>query len=327
MKVIVTGGCGFVGHHLVEHILKNTDWEVIVVDKLSYASFGYDRLRSISVFDDSRVHIVNHDFTLEVPAGTLQELDGADTFVHMAAETHVDNSITTPLPFILSNVVGTHHALEAARSLSVGKFLYFSTDEVFGAAAEGVEYHEWDRYRSGNPYAASKAGGEELAIAYENTYGLPVFVTHTMNIFGERQHPEKFIPLCMRAILNGDEITIHGNADGTVAATRFWLHARNAADAVMFLLDRAESGQKYNIVGECEVDVSTLASMIAEILGMPITKKFVDYHSTRPGHDMRYALSGEKMKRMGYAYPVHFEESLKKTILWYLDNEKWLLSP
>jgi dTDP-glucose 4,6-dehydratase len=206
-KVIVTGGCGFVGHHMVEHILKNTDWEVYVVDKLSYSSFGYDRLRDISVYDDARVHTINHDFVEPVSAGILKELDGAKYFIHMAAESHVDNSIDDPVPFIRSNVLGTHYALEAARSLQVEKFIYFSTDEVFGPAPKGVAYKEWDRYRSSNPYAATKAGGEELAIAYENTYGIPVIVTHTMNIFGERQHPEKFIPLAIRKILSGEELS------------------------------------------------------------------------------------------------------------------------
>ena len=323
-KVIVTGGCGFVGHHFVEHVLKNTDWEVIVVDKLSYSSFGYDRLRDISVFNDKRVYTVNHDFVEPCPEGILAELQDASYFVHMAAETHVDHSIGNPMPFIRSNVIGTHNALMAALELDVKKFIYFSTDEVFGAAPEDIEYHEWDRYKSGNPYAASKAAGEELSIAYHNTYGVPAIVTHTMNIFGERQHPEKFIPMAIRKIRDGEELTIHANEDGTIAATRFWLHARNAADAVLFLLENGTIGDKYNIVGEVEMDVYTLANHIAAIMGIPLKHKMVDFHSTRPGHDMRYALNGDKMVRMGYQFPLHFMDSLERTVEWTLENEKWL---
>lgn len=323
-KVIVTGGCGFVGHHMVEHILKETDWEVCIVDKLSYSSFGYDRIRDISVFDDSRIHIVNHDFFMEIPSGVFRELSGAKYFVHMAAETHVDNSIDDPLPFIRSNVFGTHNALKSAERLGVEKFIYFSTDEVFGPAPPGVAYKEWDRYHSSNPYAATKAAGEELSLAYHNTYGTPVIITHTMNIFGERQHPEKFIPLVVRAVLRGDEITIHGNADGTQAAQRFWLHARNSADATLFLLQNGEVGEKYNIVGEVEMDVLTLAKEIAAIIGKPLNYKMVDFHSTRPGHDMRYALDGSKLESMGYYYPKSFHQSLIKTIEWAMENPKWL---
>ena len=323
-KVIISGGCGFIGHHTVEHILKNTDWEITIVDKLNYASFGYDRLRDISVFDDSRVSIVGHDFAEEVPSGVLRELEGANYFIHMAAETHVDNSITNPLPFIRSNVLGTHHAAEASIKLGVHRFIYFSTDEVFGPAPQGIEYKEWDRYKSSNPYAASKAGGEEIVVAYHNTYGLPAITTHTMNVFGERQHPEKFIPMVIRKILAREEVTIHSNSDGTVAATRFWLHARNAADAVLFLLENGEPGDKYNIVGEVEMDVLTLAKAIAEILDKPLKYKMLDFHSTRPGHDMRYALDGGKLARTGYHYPKSFIDSLYQTVRWSVENPQWL---
>jgi dTDP-glucose 4,6-dehydratase len=325
-KVVVTGGCGFVGHHFVEHVLKNTDWEVIVVDKLSYSSFGYDRLRDIGVFDDRRVHTVNHDFSLPASHGVVDECRGADYFVHIAAESHVDNSIADPVPFIMSNVLGTHYALMMAKELGCEKIVYFSTDEVFGPAPFGVDYKEWDRYKSSNPYAASKAGGEELAVAYHNTYGIPVMITHTMNIFGERQHPEKFIPLVIKKVLDDDVVTIHSDPTRTQAATRYWLHARNAADAVLFLLENGEPGDKYNIFGEREIDVLELAKIIANQLGRSLRYDMVDFHSSRPGHDTRYALDGSKLAGMGYAFPKPMEESLRKTVDWMVakENIKWL---
>ena len=323
-KILVTGGAGFVGHHFVEHVLKNTDWEVIVVDKLGFSSYGYDRLRDISVFDDKRVHIVNHDFRLPCPDGVLREVEGARWMVHMAAESHVDRSIDDPVPFIHANVLGTHNALFAARSIGVERFVYFSTDEVFGPAPEGKEFQEWERYKSSNPYAATKAGGEELSLAYHNTYGIPIIITHSMNIFGERQHPEKFIPMAIRKIRDGEELVIHSSADKKYAASRFWVHARNVSDALLFLIYEAEVGNKYNIVGEVEMNVLTLAQHIAAQMDKPLHYKMTDFHSTRPGHDMRYALDGKKLERMGYTYPLRFMESLEKTVDWSLDHPEWL---
>ena len=187
MKILITGGCGFIGHHIVEHILKNTDWDIVILDKLSYASSGFDRLRDIKVFDDKRVSVLTKDFSHPLEEGFIREIGNIDYILHLGAETHVDKSIENPEPFVVSNVLGTMRMLDFARTQkNLKKFLYFSTDEVFGPAPEGVFYKEWDRYNSSNPYAAAKAGGEELALAYANTYKVPVIITHTMNVFGER---------------------------------------------------------------------------------------------------------------------------------------------
>lgn len=323
-RVLVSGGCGFFASHFIEHIIKNTDWDVVCVDRLGYSSYGYDRLRDIDVFDDKRVSIVNHDLRCPASEGVLRECEGVDYFVHLAAETHVDRSIENPAPFIESNVMGTHHALFMARDLGVKRFFYMGTDEVFGPAEYPKEYREWERYRSGNPYAATKAGAEELCLAYHNTYGIPVIVGHTMNLIGERQHPEKFIPKCIRQIRNGEVVTIHASPDKTKAASRFWIHARNASDAVLFLLENGVPGDKYNIVGEIEMNALDMARLIASIIGMDLDYELVDYHSSRPGHDMRYALNGGKLFRMGYVYPKTFMQSLEKMVEWTLDNPQWL---
>jgi dTDP-D-glucose 4,6-dehydratase len=157
MRILVTGGCGFIGHHLVEHIIKNTDWDIVILDKLTYASQGFDRLKDISVFDDKRVTIYTVDFNHKLDDVLINELGDIDYIVHMGAETHVDNSITDPEPFVMANVVGTMRILELARKLKPKKMIYFSTDEVFGDASRGEAFKEWDRYNSKNPYAASKA--------------------------------------------------------------------------------------------------------------------------------------------------------------------------
>lgn len=325
MRVLITGACGFIGHHLVEHLIKNTDFEIVVLDALTYASKGFDRLRDICCYDDKRIHRLCADFTLPIADGLAQEIGEVDYFIHMGAQTHVDNSISDPWPFIQSNVVGTYRVLEFAKTLKgMKKMIYFSTDEVFGPAPVGVAYKEWDRYNSGNPYAATKAGGEELCLAWANTYGVPVFITHTMNVFGERQDKEKFIPRVIRAVQNGTEIKIHADKTKTISGTRMWVHARNVASAVLFLLDKGEKGDKYNIVGEREVSNLAMAETIAKILDKELKYEMVDFHSSRPGHDLRYALDGTRLRDMGFEYSKDFESSLEKTIRWYLDNPKWL---
>src|SRR3989344_9376531 len=186
-RILITGGCGFMGHHFVDYVLKNTDWDVVIIDKLTYASHGLDRLRDIAALDNKRVLVLGCDFSQSLSEGVRHEVGEVDYIVHMGAETHVDRSIENPEPFVMSNVVGTMHMLNFARSLPhLTWFVYFSTDEIFGPAEEGVSYKEWDRYNSANPYSATKAGGEELALAYANTYKLPIIITHTMNVFGER---------------------------------------------------------------------------------------------------------------------------------------------
>jgi dTDP-glucose 4,6-dehydratase len=276
--------------------------------------------------EKDRVKFIWWDLKSPINQITANQIGPVDYIYHLAASSHVDRSIEDPLSFVMDNVVGTCNILNYARTVeNLQLFIYFSTDEVFGPALEIVAYKEWDRYKSGNPYAASKAGGEELAIAFENTYKLPIIVTHTMNVMGERQHPEKFIPLVIRKVLNGEVVTIHANKEKTQAGKRAYIHARNVWKALHFLTTNSSSpGDKYNIVGEKEVDNLQLAQMVAKIVGKELKYEMVDFHSSRPGHDLRYMLDGTKLKSLGFQYPKNFEESLEKTIKWYLNNKKWL---
>jgi dTDP-glucose 4,6-dehydratase len=231
-----------------------------------------------------------------------------------------------PLEFVYDNVVGTANLLEFARTKTkdLKFFLYFSTDEVFGPAPDGVYYKEWDRYNSGNPYSATKAGGEELCLAYQNTYKMPIAITHTMNVFGIRQHPEKYIPLLINKINNGEKVFIHSNPAKTKAGSRFYINTEDVADAVMFLMDNFESGEKYNIVGSAEIDNLELAKMVAEILDKELIYEMVDFHSSRPGHDLRYALDGEKMQKLGWVPKQSIRERLEFVVRWTLNNLHWL---
>ena len=326
VKILITGGCGFIGHHMVEHIFKMTDWEIIIIDKLNYASNGFERLRDTNTLNNIRIKVFTNDLINELPDGIIKEIGtNIDYIIHMAAETHVDNSIRTPKLFIDNNITSTIHILEYARTLSnLKKIFYFSTDEVFGPALGDTLFKEWDRHKPTNPYSASKSAAEQICIAYENTYKIPLIIVNVMNAFGERQHVEKFIPLCIKKILNNEKIYIHSYPDKKTSGTRFYIHARNISAAVLFLITNGSIGEKYNISGEKEVSNLEMAKLIAKIMNKDLQYELVDFHSDRPGHDLRYGLDGSKLFQMGFELPVNFEESLKKMVNWTLENQKWL---
>jgi len=327
MVVLITGGAGFIGHHLVEHILRNTDWEIVTLDRLD-CSGNLGRLPEIRDWDKhrSRVRFVWHDLKAPISHQIAHQIGPVNIILHLAAGTHVDRSIEDPTLFVMDNVLGTVNLLEYARRLPLQRFLYFSTDEVFGPAPEATAYKEWARYNSGNPYAATKAGAEELCVAYANTYRVPVLITHCMNVFGERQHPEKWIPKLIRAVRDGTTVKIHADPTKTKPGSRFYIHARNVAAAVLFVLEHGEPGDKYNIVGEREVDNLELAELVAKHVGRKLSYELVDFHSSRPGHDLRYALDGSKLAAMGWKLPVAFEKSLERVVTWTLEHPRWLLS-
>jgi dTDP-glucose 4,6-dehydratase len=336
-KILITGGAGFIAHHVVDKILSTTDWEIITLDRLDFSG-NLNRLNEVvTSYPESerkRVRIVHHDLKAELNPEITATIGKVDYISHLAAGSHVDRSITYPLEFVMDNVVGTAHILDYARKCdNLERFAYFSTDEVFGPAPKGVNYKENDRYNSTNPYSASKAGAEELVVAYENTYGLPAIITHTMNVFGERQNPEKYIPMVIKKVRDNEEVTVHANSEKTVAGSRHYIHAEDVADALLFLynyniddLKPDSTGakcQKFNIVGKDEIDNLKLAQFIAKSQNKDLKYEMVDFHSQRPGHDLRYALSGEKMRKMGWAPHSAFDR-LESTIKWTLKNDRWL---
>jgi dTDP-glucose 4,6-dehydratase len=251
----------------------------------------------------------------------------------------VDRSISHPMEFVLDNTVGTVNVLNYARTLpNLERLIYFSTDEIFGIAPPGVSYKERARYNSTNPYSASKAAAEEFCVAYENTYQLPIYITHTMNVFGERQHPEKFIPLVIRKVRDGDKITIHSDASKTIPGSRYYIHAKDVAEAMYFLLHLNSQQQiiinkpdfggakcpKFNVVGREEINNLQMVNYIAQAQGKTPIYEMVDFHTSRPGHDLRYALDGSFMRGLGWEPRFSLQDRINEVTEWSLANPEWI---
>lgn len=340
---LITGAAGFIGHHVIEGLLETTDWNIISLDRLDFSgnlNRIQDMLKDKKEEVRRRVRIVFCDLRMPVSDQLASDIGHVDYILHLAAGSHVDRSIEHPMEFVMDNTVGTVNILEFARlhQPCLDRFVYFSTDEVFGPAPRGVAYKEYDRYNSGNPYAAAKAGGEEFAVAYENTYKMPIVVTHTMNVFGERQNPEKFIPGVVSAVRDGKQVTIHSDASRTIPGSRHYIHVKDVVEGLRFVLSipkeykhQGEVGgatcPKFNLVGPEEVDNLQLANMIAAVVGKELNFTMVDFHSSRPGHDLRYAISGELLKSLGWEPRTKLSERIGQFTKWMLDNPRWLDKP
>lgn len=338
-RVLVTGGAGFISHHLIETLLRETDWEIVSLDRLDFSG-NLNRLHDILSKHDTdtkkRVKIVYHDLKSEINSLTKILIGDVNIILHLAAASHVDRSIEYPMEFVQDNVVGTVNILQFARTLkNLERFVYFSTDEVFGPAPVGVDYAERDRYNSTNPYSASKAAGEEFCVAFENTYKLPIYITHTMNVFGERQNAEKYIPMTIRKVRDGDVVTIHSDKTRTIPGSRHYIHAKDVSSALLFLL-RIDSSlvrtidyggakcPKFNIVGVEEINNLELAQLIAEAQNKELKYELIDFHSSRPGHDLRYSLSGDYMRSLGWYPKISLRERIHEVVNWSLKNDVWL---
>jgi len=339
-SVLVTGGAGFVAHHVVEAILETTDWDVVSLDRLDLSG-RINRLEEMLAGKAEevrkRVRVIYGDLRAAINDQLARDIGPVQYILHLAAGANVDKSIERPLDFVLDNTVATVNVMEFARAHLQGtleRFIYLSTAEVFGPAPPGVTHTEYDRYNSGNPYAAAKAAAEEFVVSYENTYKMPLVVVHTMNVFGDRQGPTKFIPRVVNAVNNGEEMTIHADASRTKPGSRRYIHAKDVADGLLFILglpaDYKHEGDfggakcpKFNLVGEEEIDNLQLATVIADTLGKPLQYKLVDFHSSRPGHDLRYAISGELLKSLGWEPRVKLRERIGQFAKWILDNPQW----
>ncbi len=339
-KVLITGGAGFIGHMFIKKLIDDTDYEVISLDRLDYSgnlNRISDMMKDYDEATQKRVKIIHHDLKAEINNLVASQIGDISHFFHIAASSHVDRAIENPMNFVMDNVVATCNALNYSRSLdNLETFVYFSTDEVFGPANEGTKFKEWDRYNSTNPYSATKAGGEELAIAFENTYGVPVIITHCMNVFGERQHPEKFIPNTVWKALNNEKVIIHSDSKKKNPGSRHYIHVEDVANAALFIinnkkvLNEASSDiygakcMKVNIASELELNNLELAKLIGEYLKIDIDYELVDFHSSRPGHDLRYALDDSVLKSVGWETKKSDYDGLQDVTQWYLNNQEWL---
>jgi dTDP-glucose 4,6-dehydratase len=334
-RVLLTGAGGFCGAHALEHFLATTDWQIVCTDSFRHKG-KTDRIREVLAGrpeDRNRVRVVTHDLRAPLSVQLAREIGPVDYLVSMASESHVDRSITEPRQFIENNVQLVLSLLDYARTVEVEKFLHISTDEVYGPAPVGHDHAEGEPHRPSNPYSASKAAQEAIIYSYWRTYGMPCGISNTMNIIGERQDPEKFVPLVLSRVLKGETVPIHASPQGE-PGSRFYLHARNQADALRFLLetqrfpryaDGADIG-RWNVVGEVEVDNLRMAEKIAEYAHCSLIYDLVDFHSQRPGHDLRYALDGSKMHTLGWTPPLPLFESLRRTVEWTMAHPEWLLA-
>lgn len=314
MKVLVTGGAGFIGSNFIHYILEqHTDWEVINLDKLTYAG-NLDNLKDIQDYPGYR-------FT-KGDIGDRQFVDGLlssdiNVIVNFAAESHVDRSIEDASPFIETNVKGTQVLLDGTRKYQVQKFIQVSTDEVYGSIESG-SYNEKSSLSPGNPYSASKAAGDLLCYSYFQTYRLPVIVTRCTNNFGPFQFPEKLIPLVVTNALEGKSIPVYG--DGL--NSRDWIYVTDHCRALDMVLQKGEPGQIYNIAGMNEKTNLELIQQLLQLLDKP--RDLIQFVTDRPGHDRRYAVDATKIsKELDYRPEYSFEKGLSSTVDWYLKNESW----
>ncbi len=315
MKILVTGGAGFIGSNFVRHIIcEHPDWEVTNLDKITYAG-NLENLRDIE--NSSQYRFIRGDIADRKRVDKLLS-QGFDAVVNLAAESHVDRSILDPLPFIKTNVEGTQVLLEGAREHGVGLFLHVSTDEVYGSVGVAGKFTEKSPLLPNSPYAASKAAADCLCRAYYHTYGLPVIITRCCNNYGPFQFPEKLIPLVVTNAMEGKEIPIYG--DGL--NVRDWIHVEDHCRALELIIQKGKSGEIYNIGANNEKTNLELVHCILDIMGKP--HSLIAFVADRPGHDRCYALETSKTKRaLGWKPAIPFEEGLRETVQWYMENQSW----
>ena len=332
--ILITGGAGFIGANLVSYLLDTTNWHLIILDRLD-STVTLNRLIHIPTWSQNqhRVKFIYWDLKAEINQFTRNQLLDTVYIVHLAASSHVDRSIRDPYMFVQDNVLGTLNILNLAKSLhNLLRFYHQSTDEVMGPALKDRAFTEEDATNPCNPYAASKAGAESIAISYATTYNLPLVIGRCMNVYGVYQHPEKFLPLTIRKIQDNDTVLIHSDITETVSGARSYISADNLSKAIFFLLKESiplitrdsRLAGIYNIAGEEEISNLNLALRISEIMQKEFHYKLVGLPESRPGHDLRYALDGSKLNRLGWNLEGNFYINLGKTVSWYLSHSEWL---
>lgn len=336
VRIIITGGAGFIGSAVIRHLIDFTDHEVVNVDKLTYAG-NLSTLQSVA--GSARYHFEQVDICDNESINRIFAHYKPDAVMHLAAESHVDRSIDGPAEFINTNIIGTYVLLEAARHYlkaagttqeTAFVFHHVSTDEVYGSLGEVGLFTEESRYEPNSPYSASKASSDHLVRAWGATYGLPIVISNCSNNYGPYQYPEKLIPLVINNALDGKPLPVYGN--GT--QVRDWLYVDDHARALCRVLTSGRKSETYNIGGHNEkrnIDVvNTICSVLDELVperrstGLTSYKELICFVEDRPGHDMRYAIDASKIKNdLGWAPEETFETGLRKTVAWYLDNQEW----
>jgi dTDP-glucose 4,6-dehydratase len=331
-KILVTGGLGFIGSTAIKMILSKTHDEVLNIDKHSYASMpeALNLVESSSRYSFLKIDISQYELTKKVIADYAP-----DVILHLAAESHVDNSINSPKEFIESNIIGTYNLLQAANELWTDedrlnkKFIHVSTDEVYGSLEQNeAPFTESTKYSPNSPYSASKASSDMLARAWYKTFGIPVIITNCSNNYGPWQFPEKLIPVVIKKALNHEKIPIYG--DGL--NIRDWLFVEDHTAALINVYQNGEAGEKYNIGGNNEISNLDLVEKVCAILdevspsmNIPKYSQLISFVRDRPGHDVRYAIDAKKIaKELNFIPSIEIDAGLMKTVQWYVKNKDWL---
>ena len=314
MKLLITGGAGFIGSNFIHYILgKYPDYKIVNLDKLTYCG-NLDNLKEVE--DNPNYKFIKGDICDREKVAEIFEEEKPDFVVNFAAETHVDRSILDPHSFTETNVLGTHILLETAKKFGIEKFLHISTDETYGSVENG-KFKEEDILMPNSPYSASKASADLLARSYFKTFSLPVIITRSSNNYGPYQFPEKVIPLFISNILEGKKVPLYGTGKNV----RDWIFVLDNCEGIDAVLRNGKIGEIYNIGGGNEKTNLELTKIILAELGKDESQ--IEYVEDRLGHDFRYALDIEKVKKIGWEPKHSFEEAMKKTINWYLENKDW----
>lgn len=319
MKILVTGGAGFIGSNFIHYMVeKHPDYRIICLDKLTYAG----NLRNLeSVLNRENFRFIKGDICDRELVYRVFEEEKPDVVVNFAAESHVDRSIEDPEVFLKTNIIGTQVLMDACRKFGIKRFHQVSTDEVYGDLPldrPDLKFTEKSPLKPSSPYSASKASADLLVMAYHRTYGLPVTISRCSNNYGPYQFPEKLIPLMIINAIHDRPLPVYGDGRNV----RDWIHVRDHSEAIDLIIHKGEEGEIYNIGGENERSNIEVVKMILKELGKP--ESLIKFVKDRPGHDRRYALDITKMKEeFGWAPKISFEEGLRSTIKWYLENKNW----
>jgi dTDP-glucose 4,6-dehydratase len=314
MKLLITGGSGFIGSNFIRHMIEShTDLEIINLDLLTYAG-NPDNLKGID--KDPRYNFIKGDICNRDIVNSILKKNQVNAIIHFAAESHVDRSIIYSSDFVRTNVTGTYNLLECARLHSIQKFMHISTDEVYGSTPQG-SFTETDMLSPSSPYSASKASSDLLALSYFKTHKLPVIVTRCTNNYGPYQFPEKLIPFFVTNLIDGKKVPIYGTGKNV----RDWIHVNDHCRAVEFLLSKGVFGEIYNIGGGNEWTNIEITQKILSLLKRD--KSMIDYVKDRPGHDFRYSVDCSKLRSLGWIPEYSFDDGLDATVTWYSQNEWW----
>lgn len=312
LKLLVTGGCGFIGSNFIRYMLKKyPDYQIVNLDKLTYAG-NPANLKDIE--NNPNYSFVKGDIC--DPVVVSEVMKTADQVVHFAAESHVDRSIEDGSVFVRTNVLGTNTLLQSALANKIKKFIHVSTDEVYGSTMEG-SFTETDKLNPSSPYSSSKAGSDLLAMSYHTTYGLPVCITRCTNNFGPYQYPEKLIPFFISRLMEGKKVPVYG----TGMNIRDWIYVEDHCSAIDFVLHNGSAGEIYNIDGGNELTNLEITYRLLKMIGKD--ESSIEYVEDRKGHDFRYSLDGSKLEKMGWKPGYDFDTALEQTVKWYLENKWW----